>query len=283
MGSAEVYRAGGRNFRQVSTNAMPMSPAPQTETLDQKIKATALDLLNAHPGGMKPVELQKLVLAKDPSLKPKVVEWVIWELSKDSSKVHKPAKGILTLTKYASSPLPPEGDTPAPASSKKEASFYEPFAEWLVGAGDEATEAVVIGGAVFKAKWATPDVIGVYKAKPSDPIKFFPELVSAEIKTNATQSIIAFGQAISYGLFSHKTILAMPSDIEKLEEDNARLKSLCDLFGVGYVLFEMESLADPNFRFVAPPRRFEPDMFYVNSFARRLLAANKQHFDKLFQ
>jgi len=262
---------------------MLSSPTSPTEPVNQKIKAAALDLLNAHPDGMKAVELRKLILAKDPSLKSKVVEWAVWELSRDSSTIHKPAKGILTLTKYASSLPPPEGEGIVPASSKKETAFYEPFAEWLVGAGDEATEAVVVGGAVFKAKWATPDVIGVYKAKPSDPIKFLPELVSAEIKINATQSIIAFGQAIFYRLFSHKTILAMPRDIENLGEDDARLKSLCDLFGVGYVLFDKENLSDPNFRFIVPPRRFEPDIFYVNSFARRLLAANKQHFDKLFQ
>jgi hypothetical protein len=262
---------------------MSNSPTSQTETVNQKIKAMALDFLDAHPSGMKTGELNKLILAKDASLKTKAVEWAVWDLSKDSSKVRKPARGILTLAKYTSSLLPPDGEASVPMSSKKEAAFYGPFAEWLVGAGDEATEAVAIGGAVFKAKWATPDVVGVYKSKPSDPIKFLPELISAEIKIDSTQSIIAFGQAISYRLFSHKTILAMPSDIEKLGEDPARLKSLCDLFGIGYVQFDKDNPGEPNFRFVVPPRRFEPDMFYVNSFARRLLDANPKHFDKLFQ
>jgi hypothetical protein len=168
------------------------------------------------------------------------------------------------------------------ASPLNEVFFYEPFAQWLSGPGDRTTAAIALGYAGLKAMWGTPDVVGVYRPTASDLVKFPVEIVSAEIKTDANQSIVAFGQAISYRLFSHKTIIAMPSEIKNKEEDHSRLESLCQLFGVGYVLFDKSNLEDPNFTVAVPPRRFDPDMFYVNVFARQLHDRNRSHFNVLF-
>ncbi|MBI3449600.1 MAG: hypothetical protein HY049_11885 [Acidobacteria bacterium] len=53
------------------------------------------------------------------------------------------------------------------------------------------TDVVALGGASFRAKWGTPDVLGVYKPLASNLIKFPIEIVSAEVKTNPTESITA--------------------------------------------------------------------------------------------
>ena len=129
---------------------------------------------------------------------------------------------------------------------------------------DEVTEVAPLGGAIMKTRWGTPDVIGVYKPLAGNLIKFPLEIVSAEIKIDPQAPVVAFGQAISYRLFSTKTYVAMPTKLT--EEDRDRLESLCMLFGIGLVLFDLDK-AQPNFTIRVRAQRFSPDMFYVNEFA----------------
>jgi len=65
------------------------------------------------------------------------------------------------------------------------------------------------------------------------------------------------------------------------EEDKDRLESLCMLFGVGLVLFDLDK-DNPNFEIRMRAQRFSPDMFYVNEFADRLKAHDPDTFQKLF-
>jgi hypothetical protein len=122
-------------------------------------------------------------------------------------------------------------------------------------------------------------VIGTYKPVPSDLIKFPIEIVAAEIKTNPHAPVVAFGQSVAYRLFATKTYIVMPSTMT--EEDRGQLESLCMLFGVGLVLFELNKDA-PAFSIQMRAQKFYPDMFYVNQFAERLKASSLQIFNKLF-
>jgi hypothetical protein len=144
---------------------------------------------------------------------------------------------------------------------------------------DEVTKVAALGGAGLRSKWGTPDVVGIYKPLDSDLIKFQTEIVSAEIKIDPQQPVVAFGQAVAYRLFSAKTYIAMPSTLA--EEDQDRLEALCMLFGVGLVLFDL-NLENPNFVIRMRAQRFSPDMFYVNEFADRLRAGAKEKFESLF-
>jgi hypothetical protein len=128
----------------------------------------------------------------------------------------------------------------------------------------------------LKSKWGTPDVVGVYKPRASNLIKFSIEIVSAEIRIDPQAPVVAFGQAVAYRLFSTKTYVAMPTTIT--QEDQSRLVSLCMLFGVGLVLFDLDK-DQPNFSIRVRAQRYPPDMFYVNEFADRL----KQHDDEVFE
>jgi hypothetical protein len=108
-------------------------------------------------------------------------------------------------------------------------------------------------------------------------IKFQIEIVSVEIKIDPQTPVVAFGQAAAYRLFSTKTYIAMPKTLT--DEDKGRLESLCMLFGVGLVLFDLNKDA-PAFSIRMRAQRFSPDMFYVNEFAERLKQHNPQVFKK---
>ena len=171
--------------------------------------------------------------------------------------------------------------TPTVAKPKiPEDDFYEPFAEWIKNDLDEATEAFALGGSALGGKWGTPDVVGVYKPLASNLVKFPLEIISAEIKTDPAQPVVAFGQAIAYRLFSWKTYIVMPRSIAPGELE--KLESLCVLFGVGLVLFDLDP-KDPAFEIRTRAQRFSPDMFYVNEFADRLKEHDTDLFEKLFR
>jgi hypothetical protein len=141
------------------------------------------------------------------------------------------------------------------------------------------TDVAPLGGAGLKSKWGTPDVVGIYKSRASDLIKFPLEIVSVEMKIDPQAPVVAFGQAIAYRLFSSKTYIAMPTSLT--ETDQSRLESLCMLFGVGLVLFDLNKDA-PAFSIRVRAQRFSPDMFYVNEFAERLKYHDGEIFEELF-
>ena len=64
--------------------------------------------------------------------------------------------------------------------------------------------------------------------------------------------------------------------------DQSRVESLCMLFGLGFVLFDL-NVEKPNFVIRMRAQRFSPDMFYVNEFADRLREHSRETFEKLFR
>lgn len=197
-------------------------------------------------------------------------------------EITKPSRGLFTPANGSSNDAvaagKPEQLAP-PGVRIRETEFYDPFAEWLKNDVDEVTEVASLGGAGLKSKWGTPDVVGVYKPLASDLIKFPLEIVSAEIKIDPQAPVVAFGQAVAYRLFSTKSYIAIPTTLT--QEDQSRLESLCMLFGVGLVLFDLNKIA-PNFSIRVRALRFAPDMFYVNEFAERLKLHDARLFQRLF-
>ena len=115
--------------------------------------------------------------------------------------------------------------------------LYGSFAKWLVE-NDEVTVASALGGSSLGGKWGTPDVIGVLKPRAQDIFKFEPQIVTAEIKAVSTQPVVAFGQAVAYRLFSHKSYVVVPWPTNP--DDMSRLTSLCSLHGVGLITFTLK-------------------------------------------
>lgn len=240
----------------------------------KQIEQSALAVIAERPGGIHFSDLARAISEENVETQVKEIQWAIFNLQrKFPQQVAKPSRGLFVPVGGGPGPETPVGVT------VRESDFYEPFAEWLKNDLDEVTDSAALGGAAMERRWGTPDVVGVYKPRASDLIKFPLEIVSAEIKI-AQQPVVAFGQAVAYRLFSAKTYIAMPRTIA--EEDKSRLEALCMLFGVGLVLFDLKP-ADPQFDIRVRAQRFSPDMFYVNEFVERLKQVNPKQFEELFR
>ncbi len=241
----------------------------------REIQAEAVNIIAAYPGGIRYSDLVNAIQEISPETPRNTISGSVWNLDTlRPDAVRKPSRGLYQ-------PARSDGQVEELKPPKvKEEEFYEPFAEWLKNELDEVTDVVALGGASFRAKWGTPDVLGVYKPLASNLIKFPIEIVSAEVKVNPTEAITAFGQAAAYRLFSAKTYIAMADSIP--QDDLSRLESLCMLFGVGLVLFSL-SPKDPKFRIRMRAQRFSADMFFVNELADRLRSQDPETFEKLFR
>ncbi|MGH7176149.1 MAG: hypothetical protein ACREJC_02105 [Tepidisphaeraceae bacterium] len=247
----------------------------------KEIREVAKEVLAKHPSGLRFTQLVSAIASEHPETNANTIFTQVSSLPKDShGEIVKPSRGVYQLATLAES-QPEQSIAPneSPVSIASEANFYDSFAVWLRDDLDEVTESVSLGGAGLKTKWGTPDVVGTYKPQARDLYRFPTEIVSGEMKTDASQSVVAFGQAVAYRLFSHKSYLAMPSSLG--QDEAGRLESLCLLFGLGLVLFDIDQCA-PNYRIRTRAQRFNPDVFYVNEFIQRLSSHNGEVFQRLF-
>ena len=243
----------------------------------QQIRERAKQIVQESVTGIRYSDLVRRILSEHPETPKNTIHGSVWDLdTRFPDLIHKPSRGLF---------LPARGGETSPTfvieptRLPKEEDFYAPFADWLKSELDEVTVAVPLGGAGLQKKWGTPDVVGVYKPLASHRIKFNLEIVSAEIKVDPSQPVVAFGQAIAYRLFSAKSYVVMPTTISP--EDYGRLEALCMLFGIGLVIFNPNA-DDPDFSIRVRAQGFSPDMFYVNEFADRLYQHDTAIFNKLF-
>jgi hypothetical protein len=248
----------------------------------KEIRDLARKIVASNPGGIKRRALMTEIGQNHPETSAKAIEAAIWNLDAlFPNEISKPERGLFKPAESSGNEVSETGSTEqitATGIKIQESDFYAPFAEYLKEL-DDVIVAVSLGGASLKSKFGTPDVVGIYASIIGDFIKFGPEIVSAEIKIDPQAPVVAFGQAVAYRLFSTKTYIAMPTTMT--EEDKERLESLCMLFGVGLVLFDLNKDA-PAFSIRMRAQRFFPDMFYVNEFAERLKQHKPQVFKKLF-
>jgi len=232
-----------------------------------RIRSQALELILAHPEGLRYSELHRKIKEATPSFNSSTINTSIWNLDVVLPlAVWKPSKGLYRHVKFKEQDVVEEPAAPPgiPVPRLREEAFYRPFADWLVNEAEDATQAIPLGRNVFRDKWGTPDVIGKRESRRSDVIKGATEIVSAEIKTDTLQLVTAYGQACAYRLFSHRSYLVIPSQAN--EDEIARLVSLCEISGIGLVTFDARDPTEPNFRIVVRPRQHQPDLFYTNRY-----------------
>jgi hypothetical protein len=248
----------------------------------QQIRDKAHSIVIASPGGIRFSEIVRRISEESPETPLGTIQQQVIRMPVFYPDISKPGRGLFVPanSKDEGEAIESVAEQIANGGIKvHEADFYEPFAEWLRDDLEEVTVVASLGGAGLKSKWGTPDVVGVYKPKAAQLIKFPLEIVSAEIKIDPQAPVVAFGQAMAYRLFSSKTYVVMPTSLT--EEDKSRLDSLSMLFGIGFVLFNVDR-DDPDFSIRVRAQRFAPDMFYVNDFAERLRAHNGPVFELLF-
>jgi hypothetical protein len=244
----------------------------QPQKIKERIKAKAFELLGQHPQGLHYSELLKKIHEAAPAFNNNTISGSIWDLAQAyPEKVYKPSRGLFRLLAFkdesSSEQAVPISAQPAQRKIVEE-DFYAPFADWLKNEIEDVTHAIPLGGNTFKDKWGTPDVIGKKQSKHSDIIKGPTEIVSAEIKTDTGQLITAFGQACAYKLFSHKAYLVVPR--QAADDEISRLDSLCQIFGIGLVTFDVMAPEAPDFRILVRPSKHDPDLFYTNQYMSRI-------------
>ena len=243
-------------------------------TAKARIAKTATELLAQEPEGLHHSVLIQQVKAALPDIPTNTIRGsVVGLVEYRPADVYKPAKGLFQHTRYRDIGDSSATDLAVPVQTR-EADFYVGFAEYLTEDLEECTKCIPLGGCTFKDKWGTPDVIGIRKARESDIIKYPTEIISAEIKTDSSNLITAFGQACSYRLFSHRSYLVVPKYAPA--DDLARLESLCITCGLGLILFDGRNASNPDFSIRVRAERTEPDMFYVN---RNLKLIEQRIFD----
>ena len=121
--------------------------------------------------------------------------------------------------------------------------------------------------------------MGVLKPRAQDMFKFEPQIVTAEIKATPSQPVVAFGQAVAYRLFSHKSYIVVPRTTSS--DDMNRLKSLSSIHGVGLVVFTLDK-GEPDYGVIVLAAVATPDMFYVNNMLDRLKVSEPRLLNRLF-
>lgn len=252
----------------------------------EEIRGIGRDIILKHPEGIATADLVNTILEEHPETPRGTIQTQVSKIpAYFPGLVTKPNRGLFAPISATDQPEPgttveKKSEITPSGTRVQESDFYGPFAKFLRTDLDEVTNAVVLGGSALRSKWGTPDVIGVYKPRDTDLFKFPMEIVSAELKIDPLQPVVAFGQAVAYRLFSAKTYIGMPSTLTG--EDQGRLEALCMLFGVGLVLFDLDPQT-PHFTIRMRAQRFSPDMFYVNEFADRLRVSDRSAFDELFR
>lgn len=258
----------------------------------KQIQAEARAVLAAHPEGLRWAEVLKAITTAHPETPSNTIRGATHQLFHSADDIVKIARGTYQLARYvdadaaealaqdeviASTPVAIDSDATG-ASSVSEQDFYASFAEWLEE-NDEVTVAGALGGSSLGGKWGTPDVMGVLKPRAQDMFKFEPQIVTAEIKATPGQPVVAFGQAVAYRLFSHKSYIVVPRTTTS--DDMNRLKSLCSIHGIGLVVFTLDA-DQPDYSVVVLPAVASPDMFYVNSMLDRLKGSEPRLLNRLF-
>ncbi len=229
----------------------------------EQILNVAESLLEKRPQGFRYTELCEAI-HKATSLNKNTIRAVIIGAPTSSKLIKKPSRGLYVHVEHVGNGQ--QRPKKKMRESVKEESFYASFADFIVGDMEEVTKAIPLGRAKFGKKWGTPDVIGRKDAARGDIVKMQTEIVSAEIKTNTNDLVTGFGQACAYCLFSHKSYLVVPDSSG--DEEIQRLDSLCQVFGIGLVLFDSEDKIHPGFSVQLRAQRQSPDYSYMNRYLK---------------
>ena len=234
------------------------------EGIKAQIRKEAIRIIADSPSGIQSADLQQRIHEANSSFNKNTIRGTVWDLHVRTDTVEKPSKGLFRIVS-----ADPEDQVVVAQKPPviREEEFYKPFANWLKKELNNVTKAIDLGGSRFKDKWGTPDVIAKRASRASDIIELPIEIVSAEIKTDTSQLIAAFGQACAYCLFSHRSYLVVPLNTRK--DDMRRLDSLCQVFGIGFVLFDAVQPDDPKFESVVRPKKQDPDIYYTNTYCKK--------------
>lgn len=78
-------------------------PDINSPKVTERINATAFELLDQHPEGLRWTDLRTRIEESDPEFHPKTVNGCVWKLvERYPDRVYKPSKGLFRLLKHRS-------------------------------------------------------------------------------------------------------------------------------------------------------------------------------------
>lgn len=261
----------------------PKSVAAETTKFTvAEIQRAAMDLIAAHPSGIRYGRLIEEVQTLAPATPRNTIHGSVWDLhERYKDRISKPSRGLFVPVV---GPVTTTQEVVRKVPRLDESAFYAALADYLKHELEVVTDAIPLGGALFKAKWGTPDVLGSKRPQRTDTIQFPIEIVAAELKvdTSSEASITGFGQAAAYRLFASRSYVAVPKSVR--QDDLDRLQSLCELFGIGLLRFDATNAAPSasDFDQVHPAQLFTPDAYYSNQLARQLYDHDRELGRKVF-
>jgi len=268
---------------------------PETGILNgRQVKAIAKKIIENHPDGIKWSVWVDNIRQHGTDTPYGTITGNLRNFTRNASNIENPLRGLYKLKSTDASKIidvlesgdedvtqnEPDTATAGEAIRRpNEDKFYETFAEFVKEELGEANEILAFGRNYFRSKWGTPDVFGVYRSYKNDIVSFSPQIISGEIKTDPNQTIVAFGQACAYRLFSHRVYVVVPKTTS--EEDLSRLEALGLLYGIGLITFDLD-IDNPNYTIVVRAALSEPDPFHVNKVAGHLRDYSVPDFNRLF-
>lgn len=156
-------------------------------------------------------------------------------------------------------------------SGPAENEFYKPFADFMqdnLYPGN--CIAFPLGGARLTGKWRTPDVLA-FRLKGKKDFMGNLEIITAEIKKDQSTEKIneAFAQACCYKLYSNEVYVVIPKQAR--QDSKNEIDSLCQIHGIGLVIFNNTSPDNPQFEIRVRPIKHNPDIYYANTYAQKIL------------
>ncbi len=142
-----------------------MATGTKTAPICQK----AVEIIQAHPEGIRHGDLVAEIHGALPRMDLNIVSGLIYDLNRTCPDlIYKPARDVYRHVSFREKDeeelSEEEGTMEKPDIHEivpiKEEDFYKPFADWLVKEVEECTRAIPLGGNRFRDKWGTPDVIG---------------------------------------------------------------------------------------------------------------------------
>jgi hypothetical protein len=236
-----------------------------------RIRTIAIELLAKHPEGLRISHLVRGIVVVDQSLNPNTIKTAIWNLDKvGADQVCKPARGLLRLKVFKS---------PATVESRMDglrqawslamaAKGPALLANWLKRELQDVEQVMTPARNLFLGLCETPTVLGIAE-NPRGGEKAPPAgIVSAQMEVDTASVMKAFGQACAARLFARRSYLVVPK--RQQIRELMHLHALCELFGLGLVLFDERSTAAPGFCLAVRPFDHDPDPIYEDRCFRQL-------------
>lgn len=243
----------------------------QPQSIRDRIRTIAFECLGRHPEGLRFSRLTREVALVDPNLNASTIKKVVSNLDKVSgNQVYKPARGLIRLVifKEAAALEAREEVRRRARDLVMETKVTVLFAQWLEQELQDVDRAMTPTTNLFDGLCVTPTVLGLADAPSAGGGAPPPGIVSAQIESPTSGFIDAFGQACAARLFARRSYLVVPK--RKRMEELMHLHALCQMVGLGLVLFNDLSLAAPGFRLTLRPVDHDPDPGYESRCMQQL-------------